>query len=422
MGRIASILRRPLLRGARLIRARSGNAAVVVALALPALATFALGATDVASIMNDRQRMRSIAEGAALAGARNLSVAMSESDAKTQARAMAEAMISEWRHGPRLAVTVTIENIDQEKAVRVRLDAQRPSFFGDLLPPGGWKYDQQATASSVGARPLCVLSFSEDKKRLFELKQNPEIRAPECLIHSNGDLAVTGGSILAGQTQAVGAATGDIQPAPITDAPKIKDPFADLQIGADGLLCLSQSMKISLALMTSGTVTLQPGVHCGVINVGGTGVVRLAPGEHRFTLGSMVLRGNAQLIGDDAVLIFDSAWSLRFTESAKINLSGRRSGVFTGFVMMASRSNKQKFQIDSTHVERLDGVVYIPSAELRIGGKSDIARQSDWTVVVADRITMSGNPRLYLNADYDTSPIAPPAGVGPRRDGARLVD
>lgn len=69
MGRIASILRRPLLHGARLIRARSGNAAVVVALALPALATFALGATDVASIMNDRQRMRSIAEGAALAGA-----------------------------------------------------------------------------------------------------------------------------------------------------------------------------------------------------------------------------------------------------------------------------------------------------------------------------------------------------------------
>ena len=30
---------------------------------------------------------------------------------------------------------------------------------------------------------------------------------------------------------------------------------------------------------------------------------------------------------------------------------------------------------------------------------SDIARQSDWTVIVADQLIMDGNPHLYLNAN-----------------------
>ena len=211
------------LRSARDLAREGGNVALIVALAIPGAATLAFGAIDVSNIMGDRERMRSIAEAAALAGARNLSVAMSESSALEHARAMAQSIVDEWREGPSITIAAEIKAISGgAKGVTVHLDAARPSLFGDLLPPGGWRYHASATASSVGMKPLCVLAFDDAMKKNFLVQDTAEIRAPECLVHSNGDVEVRGGRIEAGQTQAVGAATGDITPDPITDAPPVE--------------------------------------------------------------------------------------------------------------------------------------------------------------------------------------------------------
>lgn len=407
-----------------LLRARQGNVAAIVALAIPAAATLALGATDVAFIMGDKDRMRSIAEASALSGARNLSVAMSEADSAEHARAMAAGMIAEWRSAPHIDITATVVDLPGDaKGVRVDLDARRPSFFGDLMPPGGWKYGEHAIASSMGTRPLCVLAFSTANRRDFLMQDSPEIQAPECLVHSNGDVDVAGGRIVAGQTQAVRNASGDISPAPITDAPKIEDPFRDLDMAISGLPCMKKNNKaLDLSRITKGVVTLPPGIHCGVIDASGDAVIRLAPGEHRFLIGSLTMRGRSQLLGDDVVLVFDKSWNTHFTDDSRVSLGGRRSGALSGFLMMADRLNTSRFTIDSTHVEKLDGVIYVPNAELLVSGRSDVARQSNWTVIVVNRLVMKGNPQLYLNAEYDRSNLNPPAGVGPRRDGVRLVD
>lgn len=406
----------------RLLRSRAGNTGVIIALALPAAATLTLGATDVASIMGDRERMRSIAEAAALAGARNLSVAMSEESAKQHAMAMATGMIETWSSAPEVVPTVSISRVAQgAKAVNVRLDARRPSFFGDLMPPGGWRYGQEATASSVGTKPLCVLAFSDSTKNKLSMRDAAEIRAPECLVHSNGDVEVSGGLIDAGQTQAVRAATGDIRPNPITDAPPIKDPFHDLAIDANGL-CLSKNLGLTVGVVLTGNHTLKPGVHCGAITVLGDATLTLAPGEHRFQLGAFIVGNNARLIGDNVVLIFDKTSIFKFTGNARINLTGRETGTYAGFVTIADRSNTSRFEIDSTRVERLDGVIYTPASELLVFGTSDVARQSDWTVIVANRLSLRGNPHLYLNADYDESDLLAPAGVGNRREMVRLID
>lgn len=405
-------------------RACGGNVALIVALAIPAAATLVFGAVDVTSILSDRERMRSIAEAAALAGARNLSVAMSETDAAEHARAMADAVIAEWPNGPALKVDTQIVRLPgNAKAVRVELDARRASFFGDLLPPGGWTYSADATASSVGMKPLCVLSFGDGVgARDLQVRGSAEIRGPQCLVHSNGDVDVKGGRIEAGQTEAVRTATGDISPDPITDAPRVEDPFTDLPLPNSGLPCLGKGRLLDLMVVTTGVHTLPPGDHCGVVTVGGDAILRLAPGEHNFRLGLFTVGGGARLIGEDVVLTFDLTSTFLFTGNSMVDISGRQSGKYAGFVVMAARGNTKAFDIDSTHVERLDGVIYIPDAQLRVSGKSDVARQSDWTVIVADRLSLSGNPRLYLNADYNGADVGVPAGVGPRRDGVRLID
>lgn len=407
---------------AGLSRARAGNVAIVTALAVPGLATLTLGAVDLSNVMSDRSRMKDIADGAALSGARNLAVAIDEQSAIENAKATAQAMISEWKAAPAVQVSATLADLpDQGRGVKVQLSAHRDSLFGNLLPPGGWSYSTSSTATTVNSMPLCVLSFDDKLIMNFVVGGDARIQAPTCLIHSNGNLQTIGtGRIIAGQAQATGSARGEITPDPVSDAPPIKDPFTNRQL-SDGSSCSGNMKKTKILSVTKGAYVLPAGIHCGDISVKGNATLTLAPGDHFFQGGQVEFGGNSRIQGKDVVLIFDSVSFFELEDNTQISFSGRESGVNAGFVLMASRKNNKVFKIDSTRIERLDGIIYVPTSRLAIGGTSDIARQSDWTVIVAHTLSLSGNPRLYLNTDYAASPIDVPAGVGPRQ-GARLVE
>jgi hypothetical protein len=410
----------------RLCRARSGNIALVAALSAPAIVTLALGATDFAAVMGDKQRMLSIAESAAIAGARNLAVAMTEADALAHARAMAEGIISEWESAPDLEIGAAMVDLpDHSKGVRVTLAAHRPSFFNDLLPPGGWRYDARATASSVGSAPLCMLVTQSKNSQDFLVEDSASVSAPGCLVHSNGNIVVSGGGIEAARTQAVLNATGNISPDPVTDAPTIRDPFGSLAINASILKCgaLDTLKKsASLVAMTTGVHVLPPGDHCGTIDLSGDARLILAPGEHRFGGGWLWVRENARLTGTDVVMIVDKMWRTWFEDNAMVALSGRQEGLLAGFVMIADRDNTQPFKISASNVDKLEGVLYVPNAELQISSQGDVASDSEWTVIVAKSVNLSGNPNLVMNVNYGGSDVEVPAGVGPAGGAVRLIE
>ena len=47
------------------------------------------------------------------------------------------------------------------------------------------------------------------------------------------------------------------------------------------------------------------------------------------------------------------------------------------------------------------------------GCKSNVGEFSDWTALVADKITITSGVKLVLNANYADSDVPVPAGVGP---------
>jgi hypothetical protein len=55
-------------------------------------------------------------------------------------------------------------------------------------------------------------------------------------------------------------------------------------------------------------------------------------------------------------------------------------------------------------------------------GSSTAAAASDWTVIVTRSLSMTGSPTLQLNAQYATSSVPVPSGVGPMPTSARLAD
>ena len=141
--------------------------------------------------------------------------------------------------------------------------------------------------------------------------------------------------------------------------------------------------------------------------------MQLLPGTHYFKGGTLTIQGNAVLEGSNVTLIFDNDATFNFTDTSSIDLTGSQSGTYAGFVILTTRANTNAFTISSNNARRLEGAVYIPSATLDVTGTSNnVADQSAWTVVVAKSLQLTGSPNLVINANYSSSTVPVPAGVG----------
>ncbi len=420
---IGGLLRAASRFAGRLRRSERGSIALKFAFAGPAIILLGVGGIDLMAVHTAKGRLQSIADAAALAGAPALALATDGSAARERADAFVRGQMGDWVDAPTYEASYEILERGGQRAIRVLLRGHRTSFFANMLPPGGWNFVGDATASTAGLVPLCVLISGSNGAKLLNIRDSGQMKAPACLVHSNRDILVEGGNITAASVQAVTTAAGSISPSASTGAAPIDDPFVDLDLerrGGIGVLCtvieLANRVKVS-----SGVHYVPAGRHCGGIEASGAARVLLAPGEHFFLQGALTVKEDARLEGEDVVLFFDTASKFDFTDRALVNLDGRKTGPYAGIVMGAMRGNRQDFIISADNVESLLGVIYVPSARLIVEGDADVARDSAWTVIVAKEMQMKGSPSLFINADYDASDVPVPAGVGPR-GGARLIE
>ena len=396
-------------------RDRQGGIAMIAAIVIPILAVVGCGAIDLVSVSADRGSMQDVADATALAMAKQLGVATA-SGISARADQFAREQLKEV--ADRATFTVTTSIAPDNSSLTVVIDGQRQSFFGNLLPPGGWRMHTQATAATLGRLPLCVLSSGANNQDIIHLTGQSRMSATGCLVQSNSDIAVNNQAVMtAGLAQASGSATGMITPAAQTGAPNIADPFASMSIKPPLNLCTPLDLVYDV-----GVNVLAPGVHCGNITVRNGAIVTLLPGEHYFEHGSLQMQQNSTLTGSDVTLIFDDSSSFAFDDTSVITLSGRRSGPYSGFVIATTRANTSTFEISSTSARQLEGTVYVPNAILNINGSGNsVANQSAWTVVVAKSIQMTGSPNLVVNANYAGSSVPVPGGVGPNVAGKVIL-
>lgn len=398
-----------------------GSIALKAALILPCVVVLGAGALDLTQVQATKIRLQDIADSAALASASDLGLATDGSNATERARSFVQTHLAEWAQRPAIEEAYEIVDLAGQRAIRVTLSANRPSFFANLLPPGGWNFKAESTATTMGVVPLCVLVTGTSGSKLLNVKDTGRMNAPACMVHSNRDIDVEGGSITAAAVQAVKSARGFISPAAGTGAAPVKDPFAGLDLNYSKRLSCTDVEKAKPLQVTSGTYYVAPGRHCGGIDASGTARILLDPGDHFFLGGHLAVKEDARLEGTDVVLFFDKESKFEFKDRALVNLDGRKTGAYAGLVMGGTRDNTEDFIISADHVESLLGVIYVPAAKLIIEGKADIARDSAWTVIVAEGIQLKGSPSLFINANYEVSDVPVPVGVGSRTGGSRLI-
>jgi hypothetical protein len=391
----------------RLVGDRRGGTLVIFAAVLPILLVLGCGAVDLAAVNGDRSAMQDAADATAIAMAKQLGLS-TVAGLEARAQAYADAQLGPVARADSITAAVAVSQATS--SVTVTLHGHRSSFFGNLLPPGGWTLSTGATATAMGSLPLCVLSYGAAGGYNVTLGAQSVMTAQNCLVQSNGDITVAPtAELVAGMAQAVGTAKGPITPAPQNGAPAISDPFASLDVSIPAGSC----NPYNVTYISSGANFLSPGVHCGNFVVQNGAVLQLLPGEHYFTHGHLQLQGAATLAGDDVALIFDKSSNFTFQDQATVTLSGRRSGTYAGFVIATTRLNTSAFNISSTSAEKIEGVIYIPSATLNVQGAGNkVAQQSAWTVVVAQSIQMNGSANLVINSNYAASSVPVPGGVG----------
>jgi hypothetical protein len=395
-----------------------GGVVQLLALAIPAVLMLSVGAVDLASVSSDRLLVQDTADSAALAAAKELGLSDPNSVAE-RAQAFSHTKLSGL--SDRLTYNVSVEPAEDGGSVTVSITGVRKSFFGNMLPPGGWKIAQSATASIMGRIPLCVLSTGKVKAYDINMDDSARITAPGCLVHGNANLEIKKSASLSAHTvQVAGEASGSVYPQAQEGAPEIGDPFADVTFTAPK----SQPCKLLAPLLGNGLlpIKLQPGRHCFDIKVMQHQTLELEPGVYWFTDGAKLeLLEDSVLKGSNVLLVFDKGSDFKFKDRASIELRGRESGVYSGFVLATTRGNIGVFEISSSAARELLGTIYIPEATLWVDGKHKIADQSAWTVVVAKAVKMKGSPSLVINSNYAGTSVKPPDGVGPNATDVRLT-
>ena len=422
---IPGLRRRALELVQRLLRETRGSIALKFALIVPAVAMVSVGAIDLAAVTTAQSRLQAIADAAALAADPTLGLAADEAVARGRAEAFVEAQLSQWVDAPTVEAAYEVIEQDDQRAIQVRLEGHRISFFANMLPPGGWRFQALATAVSVGKTPLCVLGTGTSG-RMIDLVGSSRIMAPDCGVHSNAEIIVQHTAQIEGRKiQSVLSATGGgMTPTPGQGAAPIVDPFSAM-IFPSLNSCVGKTGSI-LYEVDGSTSYLDPGIHCLPITVKNKATLVLRPGDHFFRK-SVTLQGHGRLEGEDVFLFFDHGSDPLFGGMyARVNLIGRKSGPYAGMVMATTAGNQPNIILPGSNVERLLGVVYVRNGFLQVSGNGVAAEDSAWTVIVARQIHSTGTARIRINADYESSDVPVPNGVGPNGgglggNGTRLV-
>ena len=422
----AQIIKASSLTAKRLWASTRGSIAQLAAVAIPCCALVSIGTAELVAVSASESRFQSIADAGALEGAHYLALSVDPAVVRERTASFVEAQFDGWSDAPAYQSTYEIVDWNGQSAIKVLLNGNRPSFFANLLPRGGWKFRSEATAAPVGRTPLCILATGSSGRNNIYLLHTSVIEAPDCGLHSNAEIVLGNQAQIAGRRiQAVLTATGGtMTPAPGTGAAAITDPFASMSFPSlNG--CPGQAKPIIYG--PGGTYSLPAGKHCQPIIVRANATLELEPGDHFFRK-NLSLQGPARLTGEDVFLFFDHGSDPLFnSKSATVNLIGRKSGPYAGMVMATIGGNGPNIVIPGKIVDQLLGVIYVRNGFLEVSGEGVAAADSDWTVIVAKQVIATGSARIRINADYEGSDVPVPNGVGPSGgqpggDGTRLIE
>lgn len=384
-----------------------------MALSLGAISLIISGAIEYASVINQKQELQSLADISALAAASEIAITSND---PSKIEAVATAYVASQDRDQNISVAPEVDL----KADTVTVNLSAP--VKQVTPVRFIKADTisaSATAIASGeSGNICVIGLNETVEKTISLESNASLYAPKCAIYSNskhryGLVSLSNAKITAKDLFTSGGYQGvrqNFASLPITDAPTISDPLANRPHPTYSS-CDFNNFQIG-----NKTQTIHPGVYCGGLSINSSAKVTLTKGIYIIKDGPLKVESNAEMTGEGAGFFLAGRDTyFIFTSNAKVALSAPEDGVMAGLLFYEDANNAigANHRITSGFTRYLVGTVYLPVGRLSIDAVTPVADHSEFTVIVANTISLTSSPNLILNTDYGSTPVPVPHGVGP---------
>ncbi len=390
---------------------RSGAVAILTGIALPILVGgMALGAEASFWYLSQR-KLQQAGDLAAYAAAVQLRSGRSEAEMQVAAAAIAGS--SGLRAGEdTMALSHPPASGDfagVPSAVEIRLARQQVRFFTLIYSQDPVAIDARAVAQVRGGGDACLLALDPSGAGAITVGGSADITFDGCDVATNSVAAdaflMNGGraELTTGCVNSVGGVSPNGNLAlqtcdrSRTEAPPIPDPYADVAqppeegdcaadngIGANG----SATTVVPSQTMPDGTAFEQ---YCGGLTVRGD--TFFEPGLYIVDGGTFSINSNASVSGDGVTFFLTGGASLSFNGTADVDFTAPASGPYSGLVFFGDRADSGiSHTINGSAGSRLNGAVYLPSANLSYSG--NFGGAGSCIQIVARRVEFTGNSEL----------------------------
>lgn len=406
------------------------------AVTTPAVLVLIAGGADYNNAMNMRSKLQSIADSAALAAAKEFTIA-SATTITVSDRAHAHATSNlKTLSGALVQASASLA----PAVVQVNISIDVASYLGAISPLGAVSVNVLAKAGIKAGTATCLLGLDTVLPSTLALDA-ATIQANGCAVYSDsksssGMALSGGGSIAAGMICSAGGASGGASayaPIAITDCPILKDPL--LERLPPGVGPCTATGKI----ISGGTVTLTPGTYCGGLKITASAIVTLNPGIYIIKDGPLTVESQSKLTGNNAGFYLTGAGALlAIDDTTTISMQAPASGSMAGMLFFEDRAalSGQSHMMGSRNAPELLGTFYFPQNKLVIGytpttagtavmnctlvanfpgqcppKAATVASSSAWTIVIARQVVINAGIKMVLNSNYAGSSIPPPPEV-----------
>jgi Flp pilus assembly protein TadG len=403
---------------------RRGTVAVLAALCLIVIMGFAALSLDAALLMQDRRNAQSAADSAALAAVGSLFQNWrTNKGVDTSGAAATDALAAAVANG------FTNDGVNSIVTVNI------PPLSGNFVGQAGYaevivqQFQQRAFSAVWGSDPVSVKARAVARGMWSGGNFGILVLDPTSpgSLNSNGGSSVTTNVKVIVDSNSATATTvvgGGVLTAPefdITGVPGTSlsgggvingtildgqvptpDPLAYLPEPDPSTMTVQATKTVKL--QNQGSLSLQPGVYQGGINVTG-GNLTLAPGIYYMQGGGFGFSGTGSLTAPGVMIVNapqSNADVISITGTGAINISPMTSGLYQGISFWQARASMNTLTVSGGGSGAIYGTFYAQHGTLKVsggGGQSVGSQYISWDVVLA------GNGNFTI--DWSPQNVAP---------------
>ena len=409
-------------------QARRGTVAVLMALCLVGVMGFAALAVDAALLHHDRRAAQAGADAAAIAAAGNLfSNYRANAGTDPNGTAAGEALAAAAADG--------FNNDGTTNTVVVNI----PPLSGDHVGQAGYveviitQYQGRAFSAVWASTPVAVMARAVARGKWVPSNNGIIVLDPTgsgALTDNGGGAATTTGKIIVDSNSPTGAVVtgGGALTSPEFDLSGVpgwstsgggtfSGPIQSGQVPTPDPLAylpepdpttMTVQSKNQVKLQNSGSLSLQPGVYQGGINVTG-GNLTLAPGIYYMKGGGFTFSGTGSLTAAGVMIVNAPASTsvnndvISITGSGVIDLSPITTGIYTGISLWQTRTSTNTITISGGGAgSTLSGTFYAQHGTLKVSGGNGVGVGSQY---ISYDLNITGSASMGVN--YNPATVAP---------------